>query len=89
MDIATDIEFKANVDKYLKSVEDGNEVAITRNGNRLGKIVPERKANLSRQKLSRSEVDNIIQSLTGIISGDYDLNEVKDSYLRAKYDSTR
>ncbi|MBQ7576845.1 MAG: hypothetical protein IJT21_01115 [Synergistaceae bacterium] len=35
------------------------------------------------------EIKEIIKSLTGIIKGDYSLDEVKMEALRARYDRTR
>lgn len=42
MGVATDIELKKDIDKYLAMMKNGNEITVTdENGKRIGKFVPE------------------------------------------------
>lgn len=74
MGVATDIELKKDIDKYL---------AMMKNGKRIGKFVPE--IETPKKNLSGEEVNEIIKSLTGIIKGNYNLTEEKEIFLRKKY----
>ena len=85
MAIATDSEFKKNIDRYLDMLKNGDEITVTdENGKKFGKFTPE--IETPKKNLNRAEVDDVIKSLTGIIKGNYNLDEEKENYLRAKYD---
>lgn len=84
MGVATDIELKKDIDKYLAMMKNGNEITVTdENGKRIGKFVPE--IETPKKNLSGEEVNEIIKSLTGIIKGNYNLTEEKEIFLREKY----
>ena len=85
MKIATDSEFKKNIDVYLNMLKNGDEITVTdENGKKFGKFAPVTET--PKKNLNRAEVDEVIKSLTGIIKGNYSLDEEKENYLRAKYD---
>ena len=85
MKIATDSEFKKNIDVYLNMMKNGNEITVTdENGKKFGKFTPE--IETPKKNLTIEEVNEIIKNLTGIIKRDYNFDEEKENYLRAKYD---
>lgn len=85
MKIATDSEFKKNIDGYFDMLRNGDEIIVTdERGKKFGKFTPE--TELPKKNLNADEVNEIIKSLTGIIKRDYDLETEKENHLRAKYD---
>ena len=89
MNIATDIEFKENIDHYLKVMEDGGEVVVTKNGKNIGKFVPEtiydENIEVTTEK-PRKNFEEIMQALTGVLKSKEDYKTLKDRYLREKYE---
>jgi prevent-host-death family protein len=72
---ATATEMQNNFGRYLNIVMNGSEVIVTKNGKEVGRFIPKDAA-----------VSYLTDSLTGILKGDYDLDEVRDEHLRAKYE---
>jgi prevent-host-death family protein len=72
---ATATEMQNNFGRYLNIVMNGSEVIVTKNGKEVGRFIPKDAA-----------VSYLTDSLTGILKGDYDLDEVRDGHLRAKYE---
>ena len=54
----------------------GHEIIVTKNGREVGRFIPKDAA-----------VSYLTDSLTGILKGDYDLDEVKAENMREKYGS--
>ncbi|MCD8106005.1 MAG: type II toxin-antitoxin system prevent-host-death family antitoxin [Lachnospiraceae bacterium] len=73
---ATATEMQNNFGKYLNLVISGQEVIVTKNGREVGRFIPKSAA-----------VSYLTDSLTGILKGDYDLDEVKSEKLREKYEA--
>ncbi|MCC8103987.1 MAG: type II toxin-antitoxin system prevent-host-death family antitoxin [Clostridiales bacterium] len=73
---ATATEMQNNFGKYLNLVIEGQEVIVTKNGREVGRFIPKSAA-----------VSYLTDSLTGILKGDYDLDEVKSERLREKYEA--
>ena len=74
--IATATEMQNNFGKYLNLVMSGQEIIVTKNGHEVGRFIP-KDATVSYQT----------DSLTGIIKGNYDLDEMKSERLKEKYGS--
>ena len=74
---ASSTEMHNNSGKYLNIVVEGNQIIITKNGRKVARIIPEDAA-----------VSYLTDSLTGILKGDYNLDEEKDKKLRTKYEAT-
>ena len=55
----------------------GQEIIVTKNGREVGRFIPKDAA-----------VSYLTDSLTGILKGNYNLDEVKEERLREKYDLT-
>ena len=55
----------------------GQELIVTKNGREVGRFIPKDAA-----------VSYLTDSLTGILKGNYNLDEVKEERLREKYDLT-
>ena len=72
---ATATEMQNNFGRYLSLVMSGQEVVVTRNGREVGRFIP-KEATLS----------YLTDSLTGILKGDYDLNQEKEEGLAKKYE---
>lgn len=72
--IATTDEIKKDFDKYLEMVINGNEVIVTKNGKEVGRFIPSIQSN-----------SYPLDSLKGIIKGDYDLKEEKMKRIERKY----
>jgi prevent-host-death family protein len=72
---ATATEMKNNFGRYLNLVMSGQEVIVTKNGREVGRFIPKDAA-----------VSYLTDSLTGILKGDYDLDEVKTERLKEKYE---
>lgn len=75
MDIATDVEFKNNFDRYIQSMIDGNEIIIKKDGKQIGRLVPQGKV-----------MESLTDQLVGIISDKYDLDDEKTEYLKKKFE---
>lgn len=71
---ATATEMQNNFGRYLSLVMDGIEVIVTKNGKEVGRFLPRDTA-----------VSYLTDSLTGILKGDKDLDQVKEERLRDKY----
>ncbi len=74
--ITSATEMKNNFGKYLNLLNSGQEIIITKNGKEIGRFVPK-----------DFTISYLTDSLTGILKGDYDLNEIKNERLKRKYDS--
>lgn len=74
---ATATEMQNNFGRYLNLVMSGQEIIVTKNGREVGRFIPKDAA-----------VSYLTDSLTGILKGNYNLNEVKEERLREKYDLT-
>lgn len=72
--VATATEMQNNFGRYLAIVQGGNEVIVTRNGKEVGRFVPRNAA-----------ISYLTDSLTGILSGNTDIDEVKEERLKEKY----
>ena len=89
MNIATDIEFKENIDHYLKVMEDGGEIVVTKNGKNIGKFVPETIYNENIEvtpEKPRKSAEEALKALTGVLKSKEDYKTLKDKYLREKYE---
>ena len=90
MNIATDVEFKENIDHYLKIMENGEEIIVTKDGKHIGKFVPDE--NYDEESLTpekpRKSFEEIMKSLTGVLKSKEDYKTLKDKYLREKYGIT-
>lgn len=73
---ATATEMQNNFGRYLTLVMSGQEIIVTKNGREVGRFIPKDAA-----------VSYLTDSLTGILKGDYDLDEVKTERLKEKYGS--
>lgn len=74
MKIATATEMQNNFGRYLNLVMSGQEVIVTKNGHEVGRFIP-RDASLS----------YLTDSLTGILSERYDMEEEKEKSLSEKF----
>ena len=74
---ATSTEMKNNFGRYLQMVVNGGEVIVTRNGKEVGRFIPREAA-----------VSYLTDSLTGILSGDADIDQAREERLKEKYEST-
>lgn len=72
---ATATEMQNNFGRYLSIVMEGKEVIVTKNGKEVGRFVPKDAA-----------ISYLTDSLTGILSKDYDLDRMKTERLRDKYE---
>lgn len=72
---ATATEMQNNFGKYLNMVINGNEVIVTKNGKEIGRFIPK-----------DAVVSYLTDSLTGILKGNYDLEQERDITLREKYE---
>ena len=73
---ATATEMQNNFGRYLQIVMNGGEVIITRNGKEVGRFIPRGAA-----------VAYLTDSLTGILSGGTDTDQVREERLKARYES--
>lgn len=73
---ATATEMQNNFGKYLNLVISGQEIIITRNGKAVARVIPKDAA-----------VSYLTDSLTGILSGDHDLEEARYERLKEKYET--
>lgn len=74
MTTATATEMQNNFGRYLNLVMSGQEIIVTKNGKEVGRFIPK-----------NATVSYLTDSLTGILKGDYDLNEARDESMRTKY----
>ncbi|MGN0344151.1 MAG: type II toxin-antitoxin system Phd/YefM family antitoxin [Lachnospiraceae bacterium] len=74
---ATATEMQNNFGRYLNMVIEGKEVVVTRNGKEVGRFIPKEAA-----------VSYLTDSLSGILSGDYDMDRMREDGLRKKYEIT-
>ena len=74
---ATATEMQNNFGRYLNMVMNGNEVIVTKNGKEIGRFIPKDTA-----------LSYLTDSLTGILKGNYDLNQEREKKLREKYEIT-
>ena len=72
----TATEMQNNFGRYLNMVMAGQEVIVTKNGKEIGRFIPREAA-----------VSYLTDSLTGILSGDEDIHQVREERLKAKYES--
>ena len=72
---ATATEMQNNFGKYLNMVINGSEVIITKNGKEIGRFIPKDTA-----------VSYLTDSLTGILKGNYEIEEERNAKLREKYE---
>lgn len=72
---ATATEMQNDFGKYLNLVMSGQEVIVTKNGREVGRFIPKAAA-----------VSYLTDSLTGILKGNCDLEEVKTERLKEKYE---
>ena len=63
---ATATEMQNNFGRYLNLVMEGKEVIVTKNGKEVGRFIPKDAA-----------VSYLTDSLTGILKGDYDMEQQK------------
>ena len=74
---ATATEMQNNFGRYLNMVIEGKKVVVTRNGKEVGRFIPKEAA-----------VSYLTDSLSGILSGDYDMDRMREEGLRKKYEIT-
>ena len=74
---ATATEMQNNFGRYLNMVIEGKEVVVTINGKEVGRFIPKEAA-----------VSYLTDSLSGILSGDYDMDRMREEGLRKKYEIT-
>lgn len=72
---ATATQIKNSFGKYLDMIIRGNEVIITKNGKEIGRLIPKSQS-----------ISFLTDSLTGIITKDYDMDDIKKKALYEKYD---
>ena len=72
---ATATEMQNNFGRYLRLVMSGQEVVVTRNGREVGRFIPK-----------EATVSYLTDSLTGILKGDYDLDQAREEGLAKKYE---
>ena len=73
---ATATEMQNNFGRYLNLVMNGSEVIVTKNGREVGRLIPKGAA-----------VSYLTDSLTGILKGDYDLDQARAERVREKYET--
>lgn len=73
---ATATEMQNNFGRYLNLVMNGQEVIVTKNGKEIGRFIPK-----------DTVVSYLTDSLTGILKGNYDLDDEKTQRLNEKYGS--
>ena len=72
---ATATEIQDNFGRYMNLVMSGQEVIVTKNGQEVGRFIPK-----------DAVVSYLTDSLTGILKGNYDIDEVKSERLKEKYE---
>ena len=73
---ATATEMQNNFGRYLNLVMSGQEIIVTKNGREVGRFIPRDAA-----------VSYLTDSLTGVLKGNYELDEVKSERLKEKYET--
>ena len=73
---ATATEMQNNFGRYLNLVMSGQEIIVTKNGREVGRFIPRDAA-----------VSYLTDSLTGVLKGNYDLDEVQSERLKEKYET--
>ena len=73
---ATATEMQNNFGRYLNLVMSGQEIIVTKNGREVVRFIPRDAA-----------VSYLTDSLTGVLKGNYDLDEVKSERLKEKYET--
>ena len=71
--VATAAEMKDNFSKYLNLVLAGEEVVVTENDKEVGRFIPK-----------DTDGSSLIDSLTGIVKSEYDLDAVREEALLRK-----
>ena len=74
IETATATEMQNNFGKYLNLVMSGQEIIVTKNGHEVGRFIPK-----------ETVVSYLTDSLTGILKGIYDMEEIKSERLKEKY----
>ena len=74
---ATATEMQNNFGRYLNLVMEGREVIVTKNGKEVGRFIPK-----------DSTVSYLTDSLTGILKGDYEIEQAREERLKEKYEIT-
>lgn len=72
---ATATEMQNNFGRYLNLVMEGNEIIVTKNGREVGRFVPKEAA-----------VSYLTDALTGVLRGEYEMDEVREEGLKEKYE---
>lgn len=75
--IATATEMQNNFGRYLNLVMEGREVIVTKNGKEVGRFIPK-----------DATVSYLTDSLTGVLKGDYDMEQVREERMKEKYEIT-
>lgn len=73
---ATATEMQNNFGRYLNLIMSGQEVIVTKNGREVGRFIPKEAA-----------VSYLTDSLTGILKGNYSLDDTKSERLKEKYEA--
>ena len=77
MVFATEQELKTNLEYYLNEMTSGNEIIIERNGEQIGRLVPQGKV-----------MQSLTESLRGFIKENIDFDKEREKILREKYELT-
>ena len=72
---ATATQMQNNFGRYLSLVMSGGEVIVTKNGREVGRFIPKTAA-----------ISYLTDSLTGILKEDCDIDKLRETDLRGKYD---
>lgn len=73
---ATATEMQDNFGRYLNLVMSGQEIIVMKNGQEVGRFIPKDAA-----------VSYLTDSLTGILKGNYHLDEAKAERMKEKYET--
>ncbi|HBN55168.1 MAG TPA: type II toxin-antitoxin system prevent-host-death family antitoxin [Lachnospiraceae bacterium] len=73
--MATATEMQNNFGRYLNMVMNGNEVIVTKNGKEVGRFIPK-----------DAVVSYLTDSLTGVLTGEYNFEEERERGLKEKYE---
>lgn len=73
--VVTATDMQNNFGKYLHLIQKGQEIIVTKNGKEVGRFVPK-----------SATISYLTDSLTGILSDNYDLDKAKTERLKNKYD---
>lgn len=71
---ATATEVQNNFGRYIAQVQAGEEIIITKNGKEIGRLVP-----------SSGVKSFLTDSITGILKGNYDMEQIREERLKEKY----